>query len=221
MSDDTEGSGSKFILWATPRSPFARRVRLALSLRGVPHVVHMTNVMEPSAEFLAANPLGLVPVLFDPGISEWVPDSDTQLDLLDESPFLAESAVKPIWPLRSGDRARVRARSRWATGMMTAAVAHFLEKNRSREADPEILKEHRDAILGVLAHVAGDMERNPALWVGSDGPTQAGWDLGVALEYLELRMPDIDWQKLLPSLPPFLQQCRQNAFFAGTTPPPA
>ena len=221
MNAEPAGSGAKFILWATPRSPFARRVRLALTLRSVPHEVRMTNVMEPSAEFLAANPLGLVPVLFDPVIGEWVPDSDTQLDLLDESPLLAELAAQPIWPLRTGDRARVRARSRWATGMMTASVAHFLEKNRSQDADPEVLKEHRDAILGVLAHVAGDMERSAGLWSGKEGQTQAGWDLGIALEYLDLRMPDIDWRKLFPVLSSFLQQCRQNPVFASTTPPPA
>lgn len=216
---DIKAAGS-FVLWATPRSPFARRVRLALGLRGVSHEVHMTNVMEPSREFLAANPLGLVPVLFDPGIAEWVADSDTQLDLLDESPLLAEAAVRPVWPLRSTDRARVRARSRWATGMMTAAVAHFLEKNRTHGPDPEVLKEHRDAISAALGHVARDMERNAVLWAGSEGLTQAGWDLGVALEYLDLRMPDLEWRKLCPGLDPVLQVCRRNPIFAGTTPPP-
>jgi glutathione S-transferase len=136
-----------FQLIATPRSPFARRIRLALAFRGIAHEVRMTDVFNPSVELLSANPLALVPALFDPSIQEWVPDSDTILDILDESPVLAQLAVLPIWPVHSSARPRVRLRSRWATGVMTATVAHFLERARGLEkADPDVLREHEEAI---------------------------------------------------------------------------
>jgi glutathione S-transferase len=220
MSFEKAHANSGFRLIATPRSPFARRIRLALVLREIDCEIQMTDVFNPSAEFLAANPLALVPVLFDPVISEWVPDSDTQLDILDESPILASRGVKPIWPVNSNLRPKVRVRSRWATGVMTATVAHFLERIRAA-SDPSVLSEHESVIRKTLEQIAQDVLASPEFWQGKDGPTQAGWDLGVALDYLELRLPEMDWRSEWSDLVQVRNLCDAHPIFRDTRPPAA
>jgi glutathione S-transferase len=218
---ESVSNASGFKLIATPRSPFARRIRLALALRDIEHEVQMTDVFNPSAELFAVSPLALVPILFDPVMNEWVPDSDTQLDILDESPLLASRAAKPIWPVNSNLRPRVRVRSRWATGIMTATVAHFLERSRSGGADAGFLAEYGDVIRRTLDRMEKDLRTHPDCWLGSEGPSQAGWDLGVALEYLDLRLPDLDWRREWPGLVQALTACEKREVFRNTRPPAA
>ncbi len=217
MTNNPDG----IVLIATPRSPFARRIRLALGMRGVPHDVRMTDVFQPSPELLESNPLALVPVFFDPASGEWIPDSDTILDVLDESPVLARSSLSPIWPVHSVNRPRVRLRSRWATGLMTATVAHFLERARAGAPDPEVLAEHENAIRRTLDRVESDLGRHPDFWGAGSDPTQAGWDLAVALAYLDLRMAALNWRNQHPQCSQFLEICEKNQEFQATRPPVA
>src|SRR5688572_17224298 len=50
-------------LFYSLRSPFARRVRLAFLESGCPFEEKVCDVFKPTAELLAVNPLGRVPVL--------------------------------------------------------------------------------------------------------------------------------------------------------------
>jgi len=212
-----------FQLIATPRSPFARRIRIALLSRNLPFGEQMTDVFQPSPELLQANPLALVPVLFDPHTQEWVPDSDTILDVLDESPILAQHAVKPIWPIPASDRAKVRVRSRLAAGIMTATVAHFLERVREGGADSEVLAEHESASERALERLESDLKNMPDLFwrKGDTHPTQAGWDLAIALAYLDLRRPDWDWRARASACAVHLDCVEGLEAFQKTRPPKA
>ena len=89
---------------------------------GVAFEAKEVNVFEPPAEFFTVNPLGLVPVLLvnpKPGIpseSFGLPDSSTILE------YLHENYGERIWPKDLASRARARAASTLAEGLMTETV---------------------------------------------------------------------------------------------------
>ena len=90
-------------LYSAPVSPFAARVRIALDYKRLP----CTLLAPPaaglkSAEFLALNPIGKIPLLvLDDGST--VPESETILEYLEDA--YPERPLRPTDPLR---RARMR-----------------------------------------------------------------------------------------------------------------
>jgi glutathione S-transferase len=192
---------SSYRLLMTPRSPFARRVRLALARLGIPFEAVLTDVFKPSPEFLKTNPLGLVPVLIHPEAT--IPDSAAILE------YLHAAHGGAIWPKDPLEAARVRAQATLAEGIMAATVSHYLERLRPSPHAPW-LEEQEEIIRGTLAALA-EQEL---------GETQAAWDLAVALEYLDLRIPSFDWRKAHPRLVDFLEKHRVSPDFAATQPPP-
>ncbi len=192
-------------LYITRRSPFARRVRLALQRLDIKYLEKETDVFEPAPEFLQRNPLGLIPVMtLSDGTH--LPDSNTILEYLDDA------HPGQIWPTDSAaERVLVRQASTWATGVMTASVALFLEKKR-KAADSEWLEEHSSVILETLAAL------DKSATLRADRMTQASWDLGVALEYLDLRTPELPWRKDFYRLESILLACRKHSAFIKTSP---
>src|SRR4051794_13519408 len=110
----------RYQLFYSLRSPFARRVRIALQRLGLAFEAVEENVFEPSPRLLEANPLATVPVLViagkTPEETVRVPDSATILE------YLHESCGGRIWPADLALRTRVRAASTLAEGLMSECV---------------------------------------------------------------------------------------------------
>jgi glutathione S-transferase len=53
------------ILYTTTRSPYARKVRIAMVEKGLSFDLSLVDLADPTVEFLARSPLGKVPVLVD------------------------------------------------------------------------------------------------------------------------------------------------------------
>ncbi len=209
---------ARYQLYYSIRSPFARRVRIAMGRLGLPFEAREVNVFEPPADLLAANPLALVPVLVvneKPGVPDGtfsVPDSSTILE------YLHESQGERIWPKDLALRARVRAASTLATGLMTETVRWFLEQQReSPSADWG-----GEAIANIertLAAIAATPLKSPPWKVSDLQLTQAGYDLIVALEYMRLRLKGVEWEAKYPELSRFVDQHRVRQDLAPTSPP--
>jgi glutathione S-transferase len=200
-----------YSLIMSARSPFARRARIALMRLGIRFEKEVVDVFKPTESFLAANPLGLVPVLKTPaGI--YLPDSASILEYLDET-------HGNIWPKEPRLRLRVRLASTLAEGIMTATVNHFLETQRTTPSS-EWLAEHREALERTLANLAAQASDSD-LWGSSEGPTQGAIDLAIALQYLDLRLPDFNWRIRAPSLVPTVEALWKRPEFKETAPPPA
>lgn len=188
------------------RSPFARRARLALLRLGFAVRVRETLPLEAPTELLELNPLGLVPVVKIP-TGEWLDDSAAILEHLND-------ISGKIWPKRLEDRIQARKLSTWCQGIMSQTVAHYLETQRKdTQPSSEWLADYRATIERTLSRLEA------ASWNEALG--QPEYDLGVALEYLDLRMPDLSWRERFPGLIPWLERCLENAHFRQTTPPPA
>lgn len=199
----------------THRSPFARRIWIALDRLALDFERVEATPFEPTPEFLRANPLGLVPVLekMEGGTAQLsLPDSNTVLE------FLHEAHGRAIWPANLGESAQVRQASTWVTGLLTSAVSFVLETTRRSVASQEWVDDYQETVERVLLRVS-EQDLSGLPWVSQDGLTQAGWDLGVALEYLDLRMPHIDWRKRDSRFLDLLGKCQARPVFLASRPP--
>lgn len=194
------------------RSPFARRIRLALRRLDVRFEEDVVNVFDPPAWLAERSPLALLPILTTPD-GKHLPDSGAILE------FLHETHGGGIWPSEAALRFDVRRGAELGAGIMTATVAWFLETERKPgERSQAWLDEHRETIERTLAHCR-DVGVSGAPWIVGGALTQAGWDLAVALEYLDLRMPQIAWRGLDPGFERLLGLARQAREFTETAPP--
>lgn len=190
----------------TPRSPFARRVRLALRRLDIRFEEKEETPLNPSQDFLSVNPLGLVPVLrlLD---GRFLPDSALILD------YLHENHGQKIWPQNSEQKIDTMILSNYAQGIMTAIVNYFFETQKPSPA--------QDWVLDFEQTVVRTLE---ALYAHADHlvqeMNQASWDTGVVLEYLDLRMPHMEWRKKFPNFEKVLKNCRESEDFIKTSPPP-
>jgi glutathione S-transferase len=192
-------------LFLTPRSPFARRIRLALKLHQIAFESIPVDLFSPSSEFLEVNPLGLAPALeVSPGLI--LVDSPMILDELEVSFNL------PIWPKDSQRRIRVKYLSGIATGAMAAIVSRYLESLKKspdeswREEDIQTVRRSLEVL---------HRPENADDLVG----TQAQWDVGILLEYIDLRASLVEWRKDYPKLASVLSACQKAPEFTELSPP--
>lgn len=198
---------TEFTLFASLRSPFARRVRLALDRVGIPFREEIIDVFAPPAHFLAANPLGYVPTLTG-GDGFVLSDSAMILEW-------AQARTGRIYP-KGGNEWQVRQASVWCEGVIEAVVLFFQEEKLHEVPSARWMADHRSKIADTLA-LLHDGARDLLLAGGE--LTAAGWDLAVALEYLSLRIPSYDWKALHPGFTEIVSLAHQNAKFAATVPP--
>ncbi|MBC7386526.1 MAG: glutathione S-transferase family protein [Cryobacterium sp.] len=207
---------SRYLLYFSQRSPFARRIRVALQKLTINYEAREINVFDPPADFTANAPLGQVPVLLirDGKEVTALADSSAILDYLDDR------YGGKIWPSESAARLKVRAASVLATGLMEDTVWYFLETQRpvpSKDWLQEFLA-NVDRTMDFIHH--SNLRGMP--WKVSDFQlTQAGYDLLIAIEYLEIRIQNLDWKTRYPDLVRFLELHRSRQDLAPTTPNPA
>ena len=121
-------------LFISARSPFARRVRIAMLESGVRFEEKVVDVFHPTPELLAANPLGRVPVVrLASGMT--ICESQLILDALYQAPMPLEMA-------------------RWSglfVGLCDRIVEQYLESLRPAAArDPEIFTDFERFFTGTL-----------------------------------------------------------------------
>lgn len=141
-------------LYALALSPYAARVRLALRVKQVEHV------MEPppggstrSAEYLAINPIGKLPVLVDEtGLA--IAESETIIDYLDD-----RFPDPPLQPQDAALRARMRNAIRtfelYVTPAMSRLFAQMDPQTRNAEMVAAEIARWRDGIA-LVEHFVDD-----------------------------------------------------------------
>lgn len=198
---------SQFQLFLSQRSPFARRIRLALERLDLPFTEKPVNVFEENPELLAANPLGMVPTLMTPE-GRALFDSATILEYLDD-------LTGKIWPKDFHARTEMRQAATLAEGIIQSSVLFFQETKMHEVPSPTWTKDHYQTMELTLKHIACTPSH---LWIQNGELTQAGWDLAVAIEYLALRIPELKWQELAPAISNVLTIARENSDFCQTSP---
>ena len=103
---------------------------------------------------------------------------------------------------------------------MQSLVLYFQESKLHEVPSPRWLKDHVESMETTMAYLAQAPE---SVWftdaIGSEGLTQAAWDLCVTLEYMDLRIPELSWRVKYSSFVPILEKARKNSYFCETSPP--
>jgi len=171
------------ILYYSVTSPYSRKVLLLARSLGLGDKidVRMTKPLDNDPDFLAATPLGKVPVL------------DTGDKQVFDSPLIAEHLLHMAGVERSDDYLKVLEEQALADGLMDAAVAKVMEGLRPKEQQSSMwLARYERAIAQSFKLLEEKYIANIT-----------GWDLGsmavaCALDYVSFRLTDLDWQSAHP-----------------------
>lgn len=197
-----------YTLFLNPRSPFARRIRLALKRLDLHFEERdLGNVFEPQPELSRMNPLGMVPTLLTPE-GEVLSDSTNLLEYLQEK-------TGRVWPADQTHRFRARQVSTWCAGLMQSSILYYQENSMHEVPSPRWLVDHAQSIEDTLQHLS---QINEEVWIENNELTQCAWDLAVALEYLDFRLGAVNWRRF-DSFARLHQLAQKNSFFAQTVPP--
>jgi len=192
-------------LLGTATSPYARKVRLVLLEKHIPHKFLVDAPREPGSLAARVNPLGRIPAL--------VLDDET---CVYDSPVIAEYADSlndtPILIPRTDALARMRVR-RWealADGIMDSAVVVRTERIRPEEKqDAGNIVRHNDAVTRAISFAAEQLGNKE--WCEDSSITLADLALVSALIYVDLRQPERDWRGAHPNLAGWFNHISERA----------
>jgi len=199
-------------LFASLTSPYARKIRILLAEKGLPFELVVDSPWEANTRIPALNPLGKVPVLItDDGEAFF--DSPVIAGYLETLP--AEPAMLPADALEA---VRVRQLEALADGITDAAVAALLESRRpdGQRSEAEIVRQ-KDKIARGLVELARRAHGHD--WLHGGRFSLADVAAAVALAYLDLRHPDVDWRSSHPALARFAENMFARQSFTDTKPP--
>ncbi len=179
------------LLYHLPLSPFARKVRLALSEKRLPFEVRVEKPWERRPEYLELNPAGTVPTLVEEN-GLVIPDSNAICEYLDEA-----YPDNPLLGHTLAERVEVRRLVAWLDGKFTHEVTRNLYgekviKRLSQSGHPDAsamrvgfanLKHHL-AYLGYLAETRR--------WLAGNAFSLADLAAAGHLSALDF-IGDIDW----------------------------
>ncbi len=199
-------------LYSSKTSPYARKVRVALEELDLAGQVEelIIDPFAPPPDFLAINPLSKIPTLVtDRG--EVLPDSRLIMEYL----MLRKPGLAPH--PRSAKRWEIARRTVIADGVIDAAVSSVLEKRRPESIHYTPFLDRQTAIirraLDVLNADAGHLA------LQAPGVSEIG--CGVALSYLDFRLPYLEWRKNREALANWHTVFAQRPSMQKTQPPAA
>jgi glutathione S-transferase len=173
-------------LYSSLSSPYARKVRVVAHELGLSDLIDEIHCdpFEPPPELLAANPLSRIPTLVTER-GEALPDSTLVIEYL-------QTRGRGLTALPRGSKrwAALR-RAHVAEGVINAAFATVIEKRRPEGIrHVAFLDRQADVIRRSIAVL--DLEAAELI---DDTPSVVEITVGVALAYLDLRMPYLEWRK--------------------------
>ncbi len=196
-------------LYCSKTSPYSRKVRVALIELGIADRVEevLIDPFNPTAEFLAANPLSKIPTLVtDRG--EALPSSDLILEYL-------QARFSGIAALPRGSRRWSALRVRQiGEGVIDAAVATVFEKRRPESI---VYVPHLDRQLASIERSLELLNLEVGM-LGVQTPSVVEITVGVALSYLDFRMPYVSWRKTHSPLETWYEQFSERASMQLTRP---
>jgi len=201
-------------LIASPTSPYARKVRIALAEKRFEYVMVEDQPWEPGSVAAGFNPLGKIPVLvLDDGTTLY--DSRVIVEYLD-----VVSPVSRLIPEPSRQRIAVKRWEALADGVCDAAGAMVVELRRPpRQQSNEWLSRQADKVARGVRELANELGERA--WCSGESYSLADIATGCALGYLDLRQPDIAWRDDYPNLARLVEKLAKRPSFAETVPQPA
>ena len=198
------------LIIATP-SPFARKARIALLEKAMPHECVIENPWQSGTAVPNTNPLGKVPTLIlnDAGV---IHDSKVIVEYLETL-----GAAPQLLPSEAMQRIAHKQIEAIADGICDAVVLILLERSRpaAMQSADWMERQRRKVVAGTseLARLLGERE-----WFTPHGFGLAEIATGCALGYLDLRFPEYDWRAAAPNLRALAERLATRPSFAKTVP---
>jgi len=98
---------------------------------------------------------------------------------------------------------------------MHYAVLYFQETKMHEVPSDGWAKDYLQTLERVLLYVS---LLPKAQWIDAEKLTQAGWDLAVGLEYLQMRVPEIEFKNRYPNLNAVMSKAREDSDFRDSEP---
>jgi len=198
-------------LLATNTSPYARKVRIALTEKKFEYHMQDLSPWTGDNPLHAYNPLGKVPVLI---LEDGTPlyDSRVIVEYLD-----TVSPVSRLIPEPSRQRIAVRRWEALADGVCDAAIAIVLEGRRpAKQQSKEWIDRQRRKVEAGVAELAAEL--GDKQWCNGEGYTLADIAAGCALGYLKFRQAAIEYSHDFTNLDKLAQRLAKRVAFADTVP---
>ncbi len=197
-------------LFLSPTSPFAREVKVALAEKGLLDFTQQVLVDPWSSpeELLAVNPMSQVPTLeLDDG--QILTNSSTILQWLEIA--YPDPRLLPDDPAGC---ARVLAVAALAHCVIESVVYVVIESRKPAEQQSEkMLTRRRTGIGRVLDALEKKFDASQERFMLD------GLHVGCALEYVDLRLPDLDWRGRCPRLKQWLDWAAARPSMKQSAPP--
>ena len=201
---------AKMRLFCSRTSPYARKVRVAIEELGLADQVEEATVdpFAPPPDMLAANPLSKVPTLVTDR-DEALPDSKLILD------YLMHRKTGLATLPRGAKRWEIARRTQIADGVIDCAVSIRMEKRRPESIHYIPVLDRQTAII----HRALDVLSADAGLLALQTPGVCEITCGVALGYLDFRLPYLEWRKNRAPLATWYTVFSQRPSMQKTQPP--
>lgn len=201
----------KMKLYSSAASPYSRKVRVVAEELGLADLIEevMTDPFNPPPEFLAANPMSKIPTLITEK-DEALPDSKLIVEYLQTRGHGVTSLP------RGTKRWTALRRGQIAEGIIDAAVATVFEKRR-----PEgiVYTTFLDRQVVVIRRCLDILNLESSALVQNGPVSIVEITAGVALAYLDLRMPYVEWRKNHDELAAWYEVFAQRPSMIKTQPP--
>ncbi|MCR8551026.1 glutathione S-transferase family protein [Salipiger sp. P9] len=179
------------ILHWSPRSPYVRKVMVAIHEKGLTDEVEtvrtLADPMVPPKDFFATNPLAKIPTLEREGAPPiW--DSRVVMEWAD----LTSETGPRLFPADPETRLQALTDEALGTGMIEVGMALLIERHLrdSKRQDPRVFDVCTTKFTATLDYLEGHAARLEAR------AFDAGHlSVGVALCYLDFRFGDLEWRK--------------------------
>ena len=198
-------------LLASKTSPYARKVRIAFAEKKIEYTLVEQDPWAVDTIVGNHNPLGKVPVLvLEDGTNLF--DSRVIVEYID-----LVSPVSRLIPEPTRQRILVKRREALADGLMDAAVGARIESLRAKKLQSaEALERHHGKMKAAIGTMSRDLGDRP--WCNGEAYSLADIATGVALAYLDLRHPEMNWRDDAPNLDRLLQKLSKRPSFEHTQP---
>jgi len=197
-------------LFGTPGSPFARKVRIVLEEKRIPHEYIIERGSAPGSRVPQWNPLGKVPTLvLDDGRGLY--DSPVIVEYLDTM-----GTGPRLIPDAPNERIEVKRWEALGDGIAEATVAinHDLREPREKQHPPAWHERQRQKIDRGLAVMEKDLGAGAFCFGGRF--TLADIAAGYALDYLDFALPEVEWRKTHPALARLAERLAARKSFSAT-----
>jgi glutathione S-transferase len=199
-------------LLASPTSPYARKVRIALAEKKIDYALVEVSPWTAEDAVAALNPLAKIPVLVvEDGLNLY--DSRVIVEYLD-----SVSPVSRLIPEPTRQRIAVKRWEALADGVCDAAATIVLERKRpAQQQSADWIDRQRRKVAQGVAELARELADKP--WCNGEGYSLADIATGCALGYLDFRLPEFDWREAHPNLARLAERLGKRPSFADTAPP--